>query len=195
MSKKIKGIAISAGSALIILIAAIFGINLSDDKTDSTPDQSSAISSSISATTTKASEDQFVSKTTTVAVSTQKPRKTTFTHNGKSEKTTTATATVPQTTDESYVEYHFRNTKLRDDHFSKHGMEFKVDFGYETAEEYERGASDVINDPDALFKTEAEDGDGIYYIEETNEFVVLSTDGYIRTYFRPSGRKAYFDRQ
>lgn len=193
MSKKVKGIAISAGSALIILIAAIFGINLSDDKSDSTPDQSSAISSSISATTTKASENHSVSTTTTV-VSTQKPRKTTFTTNGKSEKTTAAT-TVPKTTDESYVEYHFRNTKLRDDHFSKHGMEFKVDFGYETAEEYERGASDVINDPDALFKTEAEDGDGIYYIEETNEFVVLSTDGYIRTYFRPGGRRDYFDRQ
>lgn len=194
MSKKIKGIAISAGSALIILIAAIFGINLSDDKSDSTPDQSSAISSSISATTTKASENHSVSTTTTV-VSTQKPRKTTFTTNGKSEKTTTAATTVLKTTDESYVEYHFRNTKLRDDHFSKHGMEFKVDFGYETAEEYERGASDVINDPNALFKTEAEDGDGIYYLEDTNEFVVLSTDGYIRTYFRPSGRKAYFDRQ
>lgn len=194
MSNKIKGLAVSAVSALVILAAAVFGINLSDNKTDSKPDPSSSLSSSISATTTKVSDDQSLAKATTTAVSSQKPRKTTFTHAGKSE-TTTAATTVPKTTDESYVEYHFRNTKLRDDHFSKHGMEFKVDFGYETAEEYERGASDVINDPDALFKTEAEDGDGIYYIEETNEFVVLSTDGYIRTYFRPGGRKAYFDRQ
>ena len=41
----------------------------------------------------------------------------------------------------------------------------------------------------------AEDGDGVYYIEDTNEFVILSTDGYIRTYFRPSGGKKYFDKQ
>ena len=97
--------------------------------------------------------------------------------------------------DDNYVEYHFRNEKLLNQHFEKHGSEFESDFGYKTAEEYEKGASDVINNPEALFKTEAEDGDGVYYIEETNEFVILSTDGYIRTYFRPSGRINYFNKQ
>lgn len=97
--------------------------------------------------------------------------------------------------DDTYVEYYFRTEKQRDQHFEKHGGEFEDDFGYETAEDYEKGASDVINDPDALFKTEAEDGDGVYYIEETNEFVILSTDGYIRTYFRPSAGINYFNRQ
>lgn len=97
--------------------------------------------------------------------------------------------------DNTYVEYYFRTEKQRDQHFEKHGGEFEEDFGYENAEDYEQGASDVINDPDALFKTEAEDGDGVYYIEETNEFVILSTDGYIRTYFRPSAGIDYFDRQ
>lgn len=97
--------------------------------------------------------------------------------------------------DDTYVEYYFRTEKQRDQHFEKHGGEFEEDFGYETAEDYEKGASDVINDPDALFKTEAEDGDGVYYIEETNEFVILSTDGYIRTYFRPSAGINYFNRQ
>ena len=96
---------------------------------------------------------------------------------------------------ENYVEYHFRNQKLLDQHFTKHGGEFAEDFGYQNAEEYEKGASDVINNPDALYKLEAEDGDGVYYIEETNEFVVLSTDGYIRTYFRPDSGKKYFDKQ
>ena len=97
--------------------------------------------------------------------------------------------------DENYVEYHFRNKKLLNQHFQKHGGEFAYDFGYQSAEEYEKGASDVINNPVSLYKTEAEDGDGIYYIESTNEFVVLSTDGYIRTYFRPDKGIDYFNRQ
>ena len=94
-----------------------------------------------------------------------------------------------------YVEYFFRTEKQLNQHFEKHGGEFGGEFGYETAEDYELGASDVINDPDALFKLEAEDGDGVYYIEDTNEFVILSEDGYIRTYFRPTAGKDYFDRQ
>lgn len=93
------------------------------------------------------------------------------------------------------VEYHFRTKKQLEQHFDKHGGEFGDEFGYATAADYEAGASSVINDPSALYKTEAEDGDGVYYIEETNEFVILSTDGYIRTYFRPSAGKKYFDRQ
>ena len=67
--------------------------------------------------------------------------------------------------------------------------------GFASAEEYEAAASAVINNPAALTKTEKEDGDYVYYLEETNEFVILSTDGYIRTYFLPSAGKAYYDRQ
>lgn len=185
MSKKIKGIVISGASALILIIAAVLGINISSDK-----DERQAVSSDVpvTAATTSAVPVDIDEVVTTAQA--KKPAKTT-----NPNPVTTVRTTVPAVTDVSYVEYHFRNEKLLDDHFNKHGMEFKVDFGYETAEEYERGASNVINNPDALYKTEAEDGDGIYYIEETNEFVVLSTDGYIRTYFRPGGRKDYFDRQ
>ena len=93
--------------------------------------------------------------------------------------------------EEATVTYCFRNTDLLDQHFEKHGKEM----GFSTPEEYEAAASAVINNPDALYKTEAEDGDGVYYLESTNEFVVLSTDGYIRTYFNPGDGKAYFDRQ
>ena len=46
-----------------------------------------------------------------------------------------------------------------------------------------------------LMNAFVERGDDVYYLEETNEFVVVSTDGYIRTYFLPDGGKAYFDRQ
>lgn len=97
--------------------------------------------------------------------------------------------------DDIQVEYSFRTKKQLEQHFEKHGSEFDGDFNYETAEEYEDGANDVINNPDALYKTEQEDGDGVYYIESTNEFVILSTDGYIRTYFRPKAGIDYFNRQ
>ncbi|MCM1131892.1 MAG: hypothetical protein NC340_00310 [Ruminococcus flavefaciens] len=93
------------------------------------------------------------------------------------------------------VEYSFRTKNQLEQHFEKHGGEFDGDFDYETAEEYESGANDVINNPDALYKTEKEDGDGVYYLESTNEFVILSTDGYIRTYFRPTAGIDYFNRQ
>ena len=111
------------------------------------------------------------------------------------DENTTSVETETEAATEAYVEYHFRSSKLLSEHFEKHGGEFADDFGYATAAEYEKGASDVINNPEALFKYEAEDGDGVYYIENTNEFVILSTDGYIRTYFRPSSGKKYFDRQ
>ena len=117
------------------------------------------------------------------------------TTSSETENVTTETESVFRSDDGTYVEYHFRSAKLLNQHFEKHGAEFDGDFDYETAEEYEKGASDVINNSEALHKTEAEDGDGVYYIEATNEFVILSTDGYIRTYFRPNGGIDYYNRQ
>ena len=120
---------------------------------------------------------------------------TTTTTTASTTSTTAATTTATTTTQKVYVEYHFRSKSLLNQHFSKHGAEFADDFGYTTAEEYERGASSVINNVAALHKTEKEDGDDVFYIESTNEFVVLSTDGYIRTYFRPDSGKKYYDKQ
>ncbi|MBP5331285.1 MAG: hypothetical protein J6Y89_05485 [Lachnospiraceae bacterium] len=94
-------------------------------------------------------------------------------------------------TSPEYVDYHFRNDKLLTQHYEKHGIEM----GFDSKESYEKAASDVINNPAALHKLEAEDGDHVYYVEDTNEFAILSTDGYLRTYFLPSAGKAYFDRQ
>ncbi len=93
--------------------------------------------------------------------------------------------------DSEYIVYTFRNQKLLDSHYEKHG----IDMGFASAEEYEEAASDVVNNPNALHKTEEEDGDDIYYVEDTNEFVVVSTDGYLRTYFLPDAGKRYYDRQ
>ena len=77
------------------------------------------------------------------------------------------------------------------DYYEKHGIEM----GFENAQLYEESANLVIHHPDVLHKTEKEDGDTCFYLEETNEFVVLSTDGYIRTYFWPDSGKKYYDKQ
>jgi len=91
----------------------------------------------------------------------------------------------------AYVEYTFRNRDTKMSHYEKHGIEM----GFASADEYEAAASAVVNNPAALHKLETEDNDDVYYIEETNEFVVVSTAGYIRTYFNPDRGKAYFDAQ
>lgn len=87
--------------------------------------------------------------------------------------------------------YQFRNDKYLTEHFEKHGS----DFDYATKEEYLAGANKVISSDNVLHKIEKEDGDDVYYLEETNEFVIVSTDGYIRTYFKPANGIAYYNRQ
>jgi len=87
--------------------------------------------------------------------------------------------------------YSFRNERLLNQHYEKHGIEM----GFDTVEEYVAAANAVINHPDALHKLEAEDNDDIYFLEATNEFVVVSTDGYIRTYFIAGDGIDYYNRQ
>ena len=94
-------------------------------------------------------------------------------------------------TQENNVSLEFRNETLWEDHFEKHGSEF----GYKSKEEYLKGANEVINSSTSKHKTEAEDGDEIYYDEEKNELVFVSTDGYIRTYFKPKDGINYYNRQ
>lgn len=85
----------------------------------------------------------------------------------------------------------FRNDKLLNEHFDKHGKEM----GFTDAKAYEQAAAVVVTNPLSLHKLEAEDNDDVYYLESTNEFVIVSTDGYIRTYFKPDKGKEYFDQQ
>lgn len=92
---------------------------------------------------------------------------------------------------ESVIAYEFRNQELLENHYKKHGMEM----GFASSKEYLEAANRVIDAPDVLHKIEAEDGDDVYYLEETNEFVVVSEDGYIRTYFNPSDGIDYYNRQ
>lgn len=87
--------------------------------------------------------------------------------------------------------YTFRSEALLEEHYRKHGVEM----GFATKEDYVAAANAVISSPAALHKLEMEDGDDVYYLEATNEFVIVSTDGYIRTYFCPNDGRDYFDRQ
>lgn len=100
-------------------------------------------------------------------------------------------ATVGEVEQTPVFVYNFRKAQYLQEHFERHGAQF----GYGSAEEYLAGANRVVASPEALHKLEAEDGDDVYYLESTNEFVIVSTDGYLRTYFKPDDGKAYFDRQ
>lgn len=82
----------------------------------------------------------------------------------------------------------FRNKDRLMQHYDKHGREM----GCSSAKEYENAAARVVRNESALRKTQ-QDGDTCYYIESTREFVVISKDGYIRTYFKAS--KEYFNKQ
>ncbi len=133
---------------------------------------------------------EYTAAETTAAETTEKTEtKTTIAETTqKTEKKTTAAKTekAPQ-------KYYFRNDKLFDSHYEKHGAEF----GDITQDEYLALANELINakGDNILHKTEKEDGDYLYYNTETNEFLVLSTDGYIRTFFKPDAGIDYWERQ
>lgn len=91
----------------------------------------------------------------------------------------------------SVPQYRFRNSEFLTEHYEKHGKEM----GFSSKEEYQAAASAVVTNADALHKIEAEDNDDVYYLEASNEFVIVSTDGFIRTYFKPNDGIAYFNRQ
>ena len=107
------------------------------------------------------------------------------------EKTKAQTA---EETKKQTVEYKFRNKDRLDEHYEKHGIEM----GFPNAEAYRKAASDIINSAgtDGILSKYKSDGSGdmCFYVEATKEFVVLSNDGYIRTYYICSGIK-YYERQ
>ncbi len=137
------------------------------------------------ATTANGSEDSNISTESTVETE-DKTEVAVATEQLVTTEATTATTQAPLATGLS-----FRSIEFRTEHYNKHGAAM----GFASPEEYERAAAAVVNGGSALFKTEAEDGDGVYYIEATNDFVVVSTDGYIRTYFHPDDGIEYFNRQ
>lgn len=188
MNKKIASIISSI--VAVLAGAGIIFFNLDNESENSSESSiTETVTSSVIETTTEPITEIITESTTETITETVTESIAEITSEIFSEE-----ATEIFTDDNNYVEYHFRNEKLLNQHFQKHGGEFS-EFNYLTAQDYEKGASDVINNPEALFKVEAEDGDGVYYIEQSNEFVILSTDGYIRTYFRPTRGIDYFNKQ
>ena len=101
-----------------------------------------------------------------------------------SSQASSASAQAPQS------QLTFRNKNLLKEHYKKHGKAM----GYADSAAYVAGANAVIDNPDSLHKTQKEDGDDVYYLEATDEIVIVSGDGYIRTYFNPGGID-YYNRQ
>ena len=128
---------------------------------------------------------------TTVAAeaTTETTSKTTSSSATTSDNTKSTSKTDSKNTSASNLT--FRNENLLNSHYEKHGK----NMGFSSAKEYEKAAAAVVANSSALHKKEAEDGDDVYYIESTNEFVIVSTDGYIRTYFNPDTGIAYYNRQ
>ena len=88
--------------------------------------------------------------------------------------------------------YEFRNKARYDEHYEKHGSEF----GNITKEEYLELANELINsDSDSILHKTADNGDRKFYDPDKNYFLVLSEDGYIRTFFMPTAGMKYWERQ
>lgn len=109
----------------------------------------------------------------------------------KTDENKIADDTQATLVDATSQRYQFRTEEYLVEHFEKHGNEFD----YATKEEYLIGANNVISSNNTMHKEEAEDGDEIYYNADTNEFVIVAKDGYLRTYFKPEDGIEYFNRQ
>ena len=72
----------------------------------------------------------------------------------------------------------------------------QAEFGDITREQYLALAQQLVDSPGAQVLTKRDSGgDTLFYDPDTNEFAVKSADGYLRTFFRPSGGQSYYDRQ
>ncbi|MEG0027628.1 MAG: hypothetical protein RR360_06865 [Raoultibacter sp.] len=90
-------------------------------------------------------------------------------------------------------DYQFASQEKFDQHYKKHGREF----GSISQNEYLQKANDLIVSTASTVKTKEEktDGDTCYYDTATNEFLVLTKKGVIRTFFHPDDGIDYFNRQ
>ena len=200
--KTIGGVITTILATIIVIIASLFGIggeeteNPNDNlqgNTEIVSEEYVDIDEEDSQATIEEESEEIVSEEAEVESESELPEEEEVVSEDEpeveeSEETVSEEPVVEEVT---VAEVTFRNQKLLDQHYDKHGIEM----GFASAEEYELAAYKVIIHPDTLHKIEAEDGDDVYYREETNEFVVVSQDGYIRTYFNPSAGIDYYNRQ
>lgn len=109
----------------------------------------------------------------------------------KGAPVTQETRSLPEERQQSAAGLRFRNRQLLEQHYDKHGR----DMGFPSPAAYEQAAGEVAENPKSLHKKQRKDGDDVYFLEAGNDFVVVSGEGYIRTYFRPHDGIKYYNRQ
>lgn len=200
--KTIGGVITTILATIIVIIASLFGIggeeteNPNDNlqgNTEIVSEEYVDIDEEDSQATIEEESEEIVSEEAEVESESELPEEeeVVLEDEPEAEESEESVSEEPAVEEVTVAEVTFRNQKLLDQHYDKHGIEM----GFASAEEYELAAYKVIIHPDTLHKIEAEDGDDVYYREETNEFVVVSQDGYIRTYFNPSAGIDYYNRQ
>ena len=200
--KTVGSVIITAIATIIVIVASLFGFGGEEnEQPNSVPADSQVVSESQEESNEDLSAEESVieEEGTDVTESASDEESESIEENVNEEESDSADEVVseeesisePVSEEVTVAEITFRNQRLLDQHYDKHGIEM----GFDSAEEYELAAYKVIIHPDTLHKIEAEDGDDVYYLEATNEFVVVSQDGYIRTYFKPSAGIDYYNRQ
>lgn len=192
---KIKNILYICGVVIVVILFVLNTMNMPEDSEETAGNPIQAVGSDSEANRPEASDEDAASQ----------PEASDESAASASEDLSESTSEVPESVDvilegaqsAEWADvppeqiYAFRNERLLNQHYEKHGIEM----GFDTIEEYVAAANAVINHPDVLHKQEAEDNDDVYFLEATSEFVIVSTDGYIRTYFIASGGIDYYNRQ
>ncbi len=152
----------------------------------------SSTSADSSKTVFSSDEAEVVSSDSTTVATTEKTTVAT------TEKTTVATTTAQTTTTKRDVfssGTQFRNKDRFEEHYQKHVIN-QAEFGDITKEEYLALAQELVDTPGSQVLTKNnDDGDTLFYDPDTNSFAVVSGDGYLRTFFKPSAGQKYFDKQ
>lgn len=192
---KIKNILYICGVVIVVILFVLNTMNMPQDSEETAGNPIQAVGSDSEANRPEALDEDAASQ----------PEASDESAASASEDLSESTSEVPESVDvilegaqsAEWADvppeqiYAFRNERLLNQHYEKHGIEM----GFDTIEEYVAAANAVINHPDVLHKQEAEDNDDVYFLEATSEFVIVSTDGYIRTYFIASGGIDYYNRQ
>ncbi|MBP5789709.1 MAG: hypothetical protein J6W29_05700, partial [Neisseriaceae bacterium] len=56
-----------------------------------------------------------------------------------------------------------------------------------------QGANDFVKNPPTGTLTKTKNGDTMYYHPQTNTYAVTNSNGEVKTMFKPTRGKAYFD--
>ncbi len=112
---------------------------------------------------------------------------------GQAQKTKDAVGSNAVSTHIKRPDIGFASRQKLLDHYRKHGREF----GSITMEQYLRGAQELRDRPagGAILEAARPDGSVTRFDRDSGDFIAFGRDGVIRTYFKPTGGEAYYQRQ